>query len=395
MESYLRNNPGVRWSIIFVLLLCITLEAILIGRSGLFAASNGQPSDPFGGGDTPPTPTTTVLSCRVVNEGGVNMRRQPTTQADNVITTLAVNTPLTPLGRSGEVPWLLVEVAGQQGWVSSKDVGGEALVDCSGDPLTLPEVRVQSSAAETGEQSAVLSARPTAHPTLTAGPSVRLRQGNGPDLHATRRTFAFSADGRVDEWGSTGAAVIGNVVFQPENWQGESDLSGLVRAAWDDEFLYLAVQATDDTLVQENREDLLVRGDAVELFWDADLARDFDVDSYNEDESQMVLSPGNFAGRTPSVWVYNSPSEEFRQPATFTSRIIVGATRTGAGYDIEMQIPWAALGVTPRATAIFGYAVALSDDDSPGSGQQETQIATSPRLPYPHPTHWGNFILEP
>lgn len=386
MEHYWRTHPGARWTIILFLLFCISAETLYISNRVLAGGQAEQDTagndSPFGGGDVTPTPV--LLACTVVE--GVNFRGGPSVESEP-IRVLLPGTRVTATARNGDVPWLRVQAEDNVvGWVSTRSREGESLVECEGDVQVLPEAGPDVSAAEQGEQE---GSTQSSEPTITVAPSLRLREGNGPDLHAARRTFAVALDGDLSEWGATSAAPIENVVFGEQNWSGQQDLTGLVRAAWDDGFLYLATQVSDDAVVQESSEDLLYRGDAVEFFWDSDLQGDFAAEQYNEDEVQAIVSPGNFAGRDPSTWVYSSATGNFRD------EIDVAARRTSAGYDVELRIPWGRLSVQPRTGNVYGYAIALSDDDTLGSGEQETQVATAPQRPFNNPRGWGNFILDP
>lgn len=389
MERFFRENPGARWSLFLILLAGIALEWVLIVNQDAVVALLTPPpivTPGTGGGDEPPpgnTPVTTTLACRVVNPDGVNFRRQPTTEQDNIITELPFDTQFTALARAGEVPWLLIQVGNDQGWVSTRLVTGTALVECQGDFQQLPEQSVGSNQGNTPDQEVVLE------PTVAPAPNQRVREGNGPDLHAARRQVDIAVDGVLNEWNNTSAAPVANVLFRAENWVGANDVSGLVRAMWDEGYLYLAAQINDDALIQEGREDLLVRGDAAEFFLDGNLQGDFELTNMDEDESHIVFSPGNFGGVAPSFWIYPPTS------ASMGSAVLFGVTQSDVGYDIEIRLPWNELRGIPVERAVFGYAFALDDDDTPGSAEQETQISTTTRLPYPNPTHWGNLILDP
>jgi hypothetical protein len=388
MERFLRENPGARWSLFLILIAGIALEWVLIANQNEVMAMLTPPpivTPGMGGGDQLPdsTPALVTLACRVVNPDGVNFRRQPTTEQDNIITELPVDTPFTALARTGEVPWLLIQVGNDQGWVSTRLVTGTALVTCDGDFQQLPEQSMGSNQGNTPDQEVVLE------PTEAPAPNLRLREENGPDLHAARRQVDINVDGILNEWNNTSAAPIGNVLFREENWLGANDLSGLVRVMWDEGYLYIGAQINDDVLVQAGREDLLVRGDALEFFLDGNLQGDFELTQMNEDENHIVFSPGDFAGVDPSYWIY-PPT-----PSAIGGSILFGVTRSDIGYDVEIRLPWNELRAVPSERAVFGYAFALDDDDSPGSAEQETQVSTTPRLPYPNPTHWGNLILDP
>ena len=258
-------------------------------------------------------------------------------------------------------------------------------------PTVIQEVIIPEEASPTATEEVIIpeeaTATPTEDPTPIPTPSL-VRLGNGPDLRATRRTFDVTLDGIINEWGSATSTTIGGAIFQPENWSGREDLSGEVYATWDQQFLYLAVRVTDDTLVQESQDRLLHRGDAVEIFLDLDLAGDFSQDSYSEDDVQLVMSAGDI-DTTPSSWVHYSPTGDFRD------EIVLGGLESLDGYELEARIPWSRLLITPQSGQLYGYAVALSDDDSFGDGNQETQLSTSTELPFNHPINWGNLYLDP
>lgn len=389
MERFLRDNPGARWSLVVILLAGIALEWVLILNRGEFMDLLTPPAlvtPGTGGGDQPPagsTPDVATLTCRVTNSQGVNFRRQPSTEGDNIITQLPVDTQFTALGRTGEVPWLLIQVGNDSGWVSTRLTTGQPLVACDGDFQVLPERSAGDDQGDRGDQAVSLD------PTVAPAPNLQLRVNNGPDLHAARRQEEVTVDGILNEWNNTSAAPVSNVLFRAENWVGANDLSGLVRALWDDSYLYLAAQVNDDSLVQNGSDDLLIRGDAAEFFLDGDLQGDFDSTAMNDDESHLVFSPGDFVSVAPSYWIYPPTAPGLSGTVAFA------ATRSDVGYDIEIRLPWNELGAVVAERMVYGYAFALDDDDSPGSAEQETQVSTTSRLPYPNPTHWGNLILDP
>lgn len=402
MERYLSEHATLRWTIIFLLLLALLVEGTLI-RARLSTAGTvdgGSPMTESPNGFEPgagPTPTGITLNCRTLV--AVNLRTGPSTSFDRLVTLFA-ETPFTALGRSGDVPWLFIRLQDQrEGWLSARDDVTD-LIQCEGELQSLPERGPDSAAANEPERQETEVPEPTVtpEPTLTAAAGIRLRVGNGPDLHAAARTFGLRLDGRLDEWGATSAASIGTLVFEnpdrPGNWNGPADLNGLVRAAWDANALYFAVQVEDDLIVQESREDRLFRGDAVEFFFDSDLTGDFDIDQYNGDDAQLVFSPGNFSTNPPAAWVYLSP-DTGSGAAAFRSAIQVAALRLDNGYSVEVVVPWSGLGVTPAPGSVFGYAVALSDDDSTDGGLQEAQLSTTLQTPFQHPLRWGNLILDP
>lgn len=429
MESYLKNHPTVRWSIIFVLLFCIIVELFLVRNklvSETLITTTPSINQPLPTETLSILPTSTAtnspLSCQVLNPSGVDVRNQPTTQFGEIIYRLPLNSQFYPLGRSSDIAWLLVQVEDKLGWISSQEASGEMVMECQNKLLELPEAdsssdlsqfiptpapepTVTATATATATTTATVTQKsevkltvypkgtlsPTSTATITAtlSPTARaqglMRQNNGPDMHAPRRTFNINLDGNLSEWNNVPRVNIAHVVHQPHNWQGRDDLSGFTLATWDNDFLYLAVQVTDDQIVQSNWGEQLVFGDGIELYWDSELEGDFYIDEYNEDDSQMVFSSTS-QGNYPAFWVHFAPNR---------GDIQIGGTFTEVGYNVEVGIPWSLLAVIPTENAIFGYAVTIIDNDTEGTSQQESLISTTPRTPYTHPMYWGNFILEP
>jgi hypothetical protein len=139
MESFLRNHPIFRWTLIFTLLFFITLQGLFI-RNQLFAGDDGTTpgtGQPFG---QTPAPVGVVLNCSVVAIG-VNLRAGPSTDYE-VLAELAGGTTITARGRQGDAPWLFINIDRpaevQEGWVSSRLRDGRPLVECQGDLTTLP-----------------------------------------------------------------------------------------------------------------------------------------------------------------------------------------------------------------------------------------------------------------
>jgi hypothetical protein len=196
-------------------------------------------------------------------------------------------------------------------------------------------------------------------------------------------------DGRLAEWTGPGVPVT-TPTFGAERWNGQRDLSGEVWAAWDEQFLYLAVKVIDDTLVQTQREWEVFRGDSVELWLDADLAGDFDEDKGNADDWHFGFSPGNFDDLRPEGVIYLP----FRD-RTLHAALRVRALPSPDGYTLEARIPWEIVGVEPRAGAVFGYDVDITDNDLSGTAEEQSHVSTSPNLQWNRPSTFGNLILLP
>ena len=61
----------------------------------------------------------------------------------------------------------------------------------------------------------------------------------------------------------------------------------------------------------------------------------------------------------------------------------------------ELGVPWAVFGITPGGGQTYGFTVSLNDDDSPGSPQQESLVASVRGRLLTDPTTWGRLTLDP
>lgn len=276
-------------------------------------------------------------------------------------------------------------------------------------PSTLPSIPVLGAVIPTAEPSATAAPSPPPQASQTAQlqptatqPSAsvaqptasvtarRLRAGNGPDFRVPRATAgSISLDGRLAEWVGAGVPIT-TPTFGVERWNGRRDLSGEAWAAWDDQYLFLAVRVTDDSHVQTQRGWEMYRGDSVEFWLDADLTGDFEQAEGNADDWQFGFSPGNFNDLRPEGVIYLPVRDESRHGA-----LRVRALPAPDGYSLEVRIPWELVGVEPVPEAAFGYDIDISDNDLPETGEEQTRVSTSPTMQWNRPTTLGNLILLP
>jgi uncharacterized protein (TIGR01370 family) len=223
----------------------------------------------------------------------------------------------------------------------------------------------------------------------------RLRSGNGLDLLAQRVDTPPVTDADLSEWQTlTPTASIdqaANVGFveKPElAWTGPGDLSAQAWLRWDDENLYLAMDVTDDALVQRLWGEGIWKGDHVELWLDTQLQADFDEDVAGDDDFQLGFSPGSADGTV-------APGIAIWQPALlradYEAKIQYASQLNNHGYQFEAAIPWELLNADrPRAGLAYGITIEPSDTDTPKRAAQELMMSTSPESP----SHWGNPTLR-
>ncbi|MBM3999992.1 MAG: hypothetical protein FJ297_10720 [Planctomycetes bacterium] len=189
-------------------------------------------------------------------------------------------------------------------------------------------------------------------------------------------------DGDVEEWRGRKGAIIVNRAEQVTfgtGWRSPSDCGGAIWVAWRADGLYLAAEVADDVIRQFGRAAELYRGDNVQVFLDADPAKDADRDPFGRGQFQIALSPGNFLN-TGDPFV-DLPAEAYvYQPIGLDpAGIRVVSARTTHGWNVEALIPWKLVGMEGAAEGrAFAIEVALSDTDG-DEPKQETWLTSSPR----------------
>jgi len=143
-------------------------------------------------------------------------------------------------------------------------------------------------------------------------------------------------------------------------WKGPTDLSAKVRFLWDDRFLYLAAEVTDDVFVNSKCDEHIWSGDGLQML----------VDPYR-DQPEKLGRYDYFAGvgtKGPQVW--RSLSAQARLPSGLASEIQFIGKRTNpanGAMTYEMAIPWSSLApFTPTPGRNLGLGLIVNEDDGPG-----------------------------
>jgi hypothetical protein len=150
----------------------------------------------------------------------------------------------------------------------------------------------------------------------------------------------------------------------------------------------LAVRVTDDQFVQESAGEAMYKGDVIELQFDANLSGDFHQDILSSDDYQIGLSPGNFGGIPPEAYRW--------YPASLSgplATVSLQGAQTPQGWDLEARLPWSEFGVSASGASRFGFALSVSDNDLPGTGEQQSMVSSVSTRLHLDPTSWGTLIL--
>lgn len=245
---------------------------------------------------------------------------------------------------------------------------------------------------------------PTATDTAISyvGPAVR----SGPSVVAEKRTSPIVIDGSVAEWTAPWQKVINYVVFGAGNWTNADDCSGIIKAAWDEDYLYFNVKVKDDKYVQEGTEEKIYLGDSIEIVFDRYVSGDYYLQAMTGDDYQIGISPGRYGIETCyvvngklSVGCTPEPPQAYmwapKASAGVKTAIKIGAYDGATWYQVEFKIPWSLLGVAdPNAGDHYGFAISISDNDVDDKLLQQSMVSNVSTRFYSDPTSWGDLYLK-
>lgn len=232
----------------------------------------------------------------------------------------------------------------------------------------------------------------TAPPDATGAPAATVTlPSEAGDVVATFISNPPVTDGALDDWPATPTVRSAHRVYAFSGWDGSNDLDAVWQLAWDEGRLYIVVQVTDDIHVQMQEGALVYQGDSVEL--QVDMNPGAGATRVNPATSQVILSPGDFAGGPPSAARFRG-TDDGELPYAPGHSIEVAARQTADGYVLEAAIPWADLNLTPAAGTRLGLALNANDNDTPGVARQEVMMSSEPGRTLTNPSTWGTIILE-
>ena len=180
-----------------------------------------------------------------------------------------------------------------------------------------------------------------------------------------RAAGKITPDGRLDEkdWARSRVCSLREArqmqFLRPdEPWTGPEDLSGRLRFLWDDRYLYLGMEVTDDVLARTQEDGMLWAQDGLQFLVDPCRGTGEKVGKY--DYSAGLGKKG------PQAWCHLAPAG---LPTGEAKDILVTARPTGekGGITYELAIPWPRLApFRPAPGANLGLCVVLNEDDGQG-----------------------------
>ncbi|MFV0416197.1 MAG: sugar-binding protein, partial [Chthoniobacterales bacterium] len=160
---------------------------------------------------------------------------------------------------------------------------------------------------------------------------------------------SMKIDGEITGWPGMPAERIGSDrLVQGSNADG---LSAAFRLAWDEDFLYLLVDVTDSTPMQNEQSNAdLWKGDGIEIFIGSEELEKGGPLRFSDRHILLSAAPD---AATPAFYLNTET-----QPETKTAIIPKAG---GNGYVLEAALPWEALGGKPEPDKSYRFDVAIDD----------------------------------
>ncbi len=157
------------------------------------------------------------------------------------------------------------------------------------------------------------------------------------------KVFAMNVDGQLNEkdWN-----LNQNISGAFEGDGGTDPIVATFGAVYTDNALYVGINVSDSTVVSSGDTSL---NDAVEIFVDGNK----NGGSYDSSDVHMIVDASG------TITVLQGP-EGFAPQASFVE--VTG------GYNVEVEIAWADLGVTPEMGGQIGFDIIIDDTDDANAG---------------------------
>lgn len=215
------------------------------------------------------------------------------------------------------------------------------------------------------------------------------------NIYIKKLSSTINLDGRDAEqdWQDARPSWTGWFAWGYENCEGADDTDLEVRGLYDEKYLYLFVDITDDVYVQPFTGDDIVHGDHIELWidrltWEESQATGYYPEMWNRKKDPYVTQIGIAQAPDGSTvarrWL---PEDSDWQP-----EIKAGFQKQLKGWTAELGIPWAY--VSPKASPDYlVFSLVFSDSDDSQNPRQETLMGTS-EVRWADPFTFGPLVVE-
>ena len=162
------------------------------------------------------------------------------------------------------------------------------------------------------------------------------------------------------------------------NISGYNDLSAVWQSHWDNNNLYIRVDAIDDKFVRDSKNPW--GDDSIELYIDADGSRSAHYDGKND--FHLIYR-----------WKDYKVNLSQNSPRRGNMNIQQTMTKTNKGYSLETAIPWKSLGIKPLAGKAIGIDVQINDDDNGKDRDAKLAWHAKQDTSWKNPKQFGRLVL--
>jgi len=159
-----------------------------------------------------------------------------------------------------------------------------------------------------------------------------------PSLVIAKKTLTAPViDGNLSESMWTLDKTVAKVVSGTKN---NTETFGLL---WDDTYLYVGAKVLDATIITSNANNY--DNDGIEIYFDMNN----NGGAYDTPDRQFIQ-----VVNSTTIWEQSSRTTGVKS----ATKLITG------GYTIEIAIPWTNFGVTANTATLYGFDIAVDDDDA-------------------------------
>nr|HPM13486.1 sugar-binding protein [Bacteroidales bacterium] len=185
-------------------------------------------------------------------------------------------------------------------------------------------------------------------------------------------------DGTIDAlWTNSSVLPISATKLLSGTVTNAADLSGSCKALWDNSYLYILAEISDEVLNNDSQN--IYDDDAVEIY--VDIQND-KATTYGTNDVQYTFAwnDGTTVGSLPS--------------GRATTGITYSAVAKTGGYIVEARIPWSTLQGTPAIGQYLGFDFMINDDDNAGTRDGKLSWNAATDDAWQNPSLFGTAILR-
>ncbi len=188
-------------------------------------------------------------------------------------------------------------------------------------------------------------------------PSERIRTPKRK-LLVGRPDAAPSLDGRLADW----PEPLWTDMSAPEDFlesgviSDKNDFGARFAAAWDDQYLYLAVEVRDNEILNTQPSEHIWKEDCLEIYIEPEGGN---LLWGNPRHFQLGFSPTSASG-APARWAW------FQKRAPSADEVRSASKKDARGYTVELAVAWSFLETPPAPGKTLSFSLAAHDKDAKG-----------------------------